>query len=457
MTQRKLTADTLRKLPKDKVDEVFKQLGPKKVEELKHTWSFWARDEQLEPEGDWNTWFVNAGRGFGKTRAGVEWVREQVKRGAKRIAAVAATNSDIERVMVKGESGFLNVCWKGDKTYKGGKMGYPEWSPTKRTLSWENGAQVQFFSAEEPERLRGPQFELAWCDELAAWNKDQDTWAMLQFCMRLGKHPRIMVTTTPKPTKLVREILKNPTTHTTTGSTFDNAANLAGTYLKAVKEQYEGTRLGRQELYAEVLEEAEGALWTTDMLDKASIKHEDLPHLNRIVVSIDPAVTANAESDMTGIVVAGIDVNGVAYVLGDYTERLSPQGWASKAISLYHQYSADRIVAERNQGGEMVRRTLEVEDETVPIKLVHASRGKYARAEPVSALYERSLVKHVVNPPDGASLNELETQMRTWEPLGSIGSPDRLDACVWALTDLSLNGYAKPQLTLAYTSAKGLS
>lgn len=457
MTQRKLTADTLRKLPKDKVDEVFKQLGPKKVEELKHTWSFWARDEQLEPEGDWNTWFVNAGRGFGKTRAGVEWVREQVKRGAKRIAAVAATNSDIERVMVKGESGFLNVCWKGDKTHKGGKMGYPEWSPTKRTLSWENGAQVQFFSAEEPERLRGPQFELAWCDELAAWNKDQDTWAMLQFCMRLGKHPRIMVTTTPKPTKLVREILKNPTTHTTTGSTFDNAANLAGTYLKAVKEQYEGTRLGRQELYAEVLEEAEGALWTTDMLDKASIKHEDLPHLNRIVVSIDPAVTANAESDMTGIVVAGIDVNGVAYVLGDYTERLSPQGWASKAISLYHQYSADRIVAERNQGGEMVRRTLEVEDETVPIKLVHASRGKYARAEPVSALYERGLVKHVVNPPDGASLNELETQMRTWEPLGSIGSPDRLDACVWALTDLSLNGYAKPQLTLAYTSAKGLS
>lgn len=455
--QRKLTADTLRKLPKNQVDEVFKQLGPKKVEELKHTWSFWARDEQLEPEGDWNTWFVNAGRGFGKTRAGVEWVREQVKRGAKRIAAVAATNSDIERVMVKGESGFLNVCWKGDKTYKGGKMGYPEWSPTKRTLSWENGAQVQFFSAEEPERLRGPQFELAWCDELAAWNKDQDTWAMLQFCMRLGKHPRIMVTTTPKPTKLVREILKNPTTHTTTGSTFDNAANLAGTYLKAVKEQYEGTRLGRQELYAEVLEEAEGALWTTDMLDKASIKHEDLPHLNRIVVSIDPAVTTNAESDMTGIVVAGIDVNGTAYVLGDYTERLSPQGWASKAISLYHQYSADRIVAERNQGGEMVRRTLEVEDETVPIKLVHASRGKYARAEPVSALYERGLVKHVVNPPDGASLNELETQMRTWEPLGSIGSPDRLDACVWALTDLSLNGYAKPQLTLAYTSAKGLS
>jgi len=458
MTQKRtLTADTLRKLPKAKVDEVFKQLGPKKVEELKHTWSFWARDEQLEPQGDWNTWFINAGRGFGKTRAGVEWVRDQVKRGAKRIAAVAATNSDIERVMVKGESGFLSVCWEGDKTYQGKKMGYPEWSPTKRSLTWENGAQVQFFSAEEPERLRGPQFEVAWCDELAAWNKDMDTWSMLQFCMRLGKHPRIMVTTTPKPTKLVRQILKDSKTHVTTGSTFDNAANLASTYLKAVKEQYGGTRLGRQELYAEVLEEAEGALWTTEMLDKASVKHEEVPTLNRIVVALDPAVTSNAESDMTGIVVAGIDVNGVAYVLGDYTDRLSTQGWASKAIQLYHQYQADRIVAEVNQGGDMVRTTIHGEDATIPFKAVRASRGKFARAEPISALYERGIVKHVANPPDGASLNELETQMRTWEPLGSIGSPDRLDALVWAITDLSLNGYAKPQLTLAYSSAKGLS
>ena len=455
--QRKLTAETLRELPKEKVAQVFQELGPKKTEELKHDWNFWARDEQLEPDGDWNTWFVNAGRGFGKTRAGVEWVRDQVKRGAKRIAAVAATNSDIERVMVKGESGFLSVCWEGDKTVQGKKMGYPEWSPTKRTLSWANGAQVQFFSAEEPERLRGPQFEIAWCDELAAWNKDIDTWSMLQFCMRLGKHPRIMVTTTPKPTKLVRQILKDGNTHVTTGSTFDNSANLAKTYLKAVKDQYEGTRLGRQELYAEVLEEAEGALWTTEMLDKASVKHEDVPHLNRIVVALDPAVTSNAESDMTGIVVAGIDVNGVAYVLGDYTERLSPQGWASKAIQLYHQYQADRIVAEVNQGGDMVKQTLHGEDETIPFKAVRASRGKFARAEPISALYERGIVKHVANPPDGSSLNELETQMRTWEPLGSIGSPDRLDALVWAITDLSLNGYSKPQLTLAYSSAKGLS
>jgi len=456
--QRKITADTLRQLPATKVKKLFEELGPLKTEELKHDWNFWARDNQLEPDNsDWNTWFINAGRGFGKTRSGVEWVRENVKRGVKRIAAVASTNSDIERVMVKGESGFLSVCWKGDKTYAGKKMGFPEWSPTKRTLTWENGAQVQFFSAEEPERLRGPQFELAWCDETAAWNKDMDTWSMLQFCMRLGKHPRIMVTTTPKPTKLIRQILKDPKTVVTTGSTFDNSANLAGTYLKAVKEQYEGTRLGRQELYAEVLEESQGALWTTAMLDEASVKHEAVPDLSRIVVALDPAVTSNAESDMTGIVVAGIDVNGVAYVLGDYTDRLSPQGWASKAIELYHHHQADRIVAEVNQGGDMVKTTIHGEDETVPYKAVRASRGKFARAEPISALYERGLVKHVSNPPDGSSLNELETQMRTWEPLGSIGSPDRLDALVWAITDLSLNGYSKPKLTLAYSSAKGLS
>jgi phage terminase large subunit-like protein len=193
------------------------------------------------------------------------------------------------------------------------------------------------------------------------------------------------------------------------------------------------------------------------MLDNCSVKQEEVPDLTRIVVALDPAVTANKESDMTGIVVAGIDVNGIAYVLGDYTDRLSPQAWAAKAIQLYHQFQADRIVAEVNQGGDLVKLTLQVEDETVPIRMVRASRGKYARAEPVSALYERGLVKHVVNPTDGASLNELETQMRTYEPLGSIGSPDRLDALVWAITDLSLNGYAKPKLQLVYSSSKGLT
>jgi len=455
---RSLTAATLRELPQDKVQAALKALGPDKLDELQHSWEFWARPEQIQPEGkDWNNWFINSGRGWGKTRCGAEWVREQVKAGHKRIACIASTNSDILRVMVQGESGFLNVCWKGDKTHKGKDMGFPEWSPTKRTLEWANGARVEFYSAEEPERLRGPQFSAAWCDELAAWNRDEDTWQMLQFCLRLGKHPRVCITTTPKPTRLVREILKNPKTHVTRGTTFDNSANLADTYLTAVKEQYEGTRIGRQELYAEVLEEAEGALWTSETLDNASVKHEDVPDLTRIVVALDPAVTSNAESDLTGIVVAGIDINGIAYILGDYTDKLSPQGWAAKAVKLYHQYQADRIVAEVNQGGDMVKTTVHGEDDSVSYKAVRASRGKYARAEPVSALYERGLVKHVSNPPDGASLNELETQMRTWEPLGRIGSPDRLDAAVWAITDLSLNGYSKPKLSLAYSSAKGLS
>jgi len=450
------TAADLKQLPDHEVEEALGQLSKEQLEELQHTWRFWARPQQLEPKGLWNTWFINAGRGFGKTRAGAEWCREQIKKGKKRGAAIASTNSDIERVMVKGESGFLSICHKNDRTNRGVHIGYPEWSPTKRTLTWENGAKIEFYSAEEPERLRGPQFEYAWADELAAWNKDIDTWDMLQFCLRLGKHPRVMVTTTPKPTKLVRKILKDPKTVITSGSTFDNADNLASTYLEAVKQQYEGTRLGRQELYAEVLEEAEGALWTTEILDNAQISRGEIPELNRVVVSLDPAVTSNAESDMTGIVVAGVDVNGIGYILGDYTEKLSPQGWAKKAIDLYHKFEADRIVAEVNQGGDMVKHTILGEDETIPFRAVRASRGKYARAEPISALYERGLVKHVKNPSDGSNLNELETQMRTWEPLGSIGSPDRLDALVWALTDLMLNGWSKPQLKLIHTTTKGL-
>lgn len=449
-----LHADDLREMGENVVDLLL-QLDPKKAEELRYTWKFWARPNQLAPEGKWNTWFINAGRGFGKTRAGVEWVRQQVMQGKKRGAAIAATNSDIERVMINGESGFLNCCWEGDKTVRGVKLGKPMWSPTKRTLTWENGAQIQFFSAEEPERLRGPQFEFAWCDELAAWNRDRDTWDMLQFCLRLGKHPQTCVTTTPKPTKLVRDILKNSSTVVTTGSTFDNSANLAAPYLQAVKSQYEGTRLGRQELYAEIMDEASGALWNRQLLEQCEV---DIPDpvefaktLNRVVVAIDPAVTSNAESDMTGIVVAGIDINGTSYILEDATDRYSPEQWATKAVDLYFKYSADRIVAERNQGGDMVRHTIQTVNEVIPLRLVHASRGKFARAEPVSALYERNKVKHV------RGLDELENQMVQWEPLGSIGSPDRLDALVWALTDLALQGVSKPSLNLAYADAKGLT
>ena len=448
--QAKITADVLRELPDEEVAKLLSDLGPKKTAELQHDWGFWARPEQLEPEGNWNTWVALAGRGWGKTRAGAEWVRHRIRSGDKIVHCVAPTKGDVRRVMVEGDSGLLNVCWSGDETYRGKHIGYPVWSPTNNSLTWENGAKAVFFSAEDPERLRGPQAYSAWCDELCAWRNAQDTWDMMMFGLRLGKHPKVFVTTTPKTTKLIRTILDDEKTTVSTGSTYDNAANLADTFLDAVRKTYEGTRLGRQELYAEILDEASGALWNRTLLAKCEIEKDEVPQLSRIVVSIDPAITSNAESDMTGIVVAGIDVNGTAYVLEDHTGRYTPQQWASKAIQLYHDHMADRIVAERNQGGDMVRHTLHTEDETVPVKLVHASRGKMARAEPVSALYEQDKVRHV------RGLNDLEDQMVQWEPLGSIGSPDRLDALVWALTDLSLNGYAKPQLKLAYSSAKGL-
>jgi len=460
------TAQQLRELPPDQVKAALGQLSKKQVEELHHDWDFWARPEQKEPAGkDWNTWFICAGRGYGKTRAGVEWVRQQVKKGHKRIAAIASTNSDILRVMIKGESGFLNVCYSGDKNSKGKLIGYPHWSPTKRTLSWHKDgdhtkpeiATVEFFSSEEPERLRGPQYECIWADELAAWNNAEDTWDMAQFGLRLGKHPRVCVTTTPKSTALVRRLLKDPKTKVTTGSTFDNSGNLAPSFLENVKAQYEGTRLGRQELYAEVLTENEGALWTADMIDACQIDRDEVPDLERIVVSVDPAVTSNTESDMTGMVVAGIDINGIGYVLGDYTFRGSPEAWASKAIDLYHYWGASRIVYESNQGKDLIPTVMRTIDTNIPLRGVHASSAKIARAEPVSSLYERDKVKHVRNPQDeGASLVELETQMTTFEPLGKQKSPDRYDALVWALTDLMLGGYAKPKLSLVYSNSKGL-
>ena len=445
-----ITANDLRQLPDDEVADILKQLGPAQAEELRYNWEFWARPEQLEPTGDWNAWLALAGRGWGKTRAGAEWVRHRIKKGDKIVHCVAPTKGDVRRVMVEGDSGLLNVCWKGDKTYRGKSIGFPIWSPTNNTLTWENGSKAVFFSAEDPERLRGPQAYSAWTDELCAWRNAQETWDMMMFGLRLGRKPQVFITTTPKTTKLLRNIISDPKTSISKGSTFDNAANLADTFLDAVKKTYEGTRLGRQELYAEILDEASGALWNRELLFKCEVDRDEVPPLSRIVVSVDPAVTNKTDSDMTGMVVAGIDQEGTAYVLEDHTDHYSPKEWAAKAIELYHEHMADRIVAERNQGGDMVRHTLQTEDENVPIKLVHASRGKMARAEPVSALYEQGKVKHV------KGLNDLEDQMVQWEPLGSIGSPDRLDAMVWALTDLSLNGYAKPQLKLAYSNAKGL-
>jgi len=451
-----LTAQKLKELPPEQVKEALSDLSPKQIEELKYDYRFWAREKQLPPEGNYDVWFINAGRGFGKTWTGVQWVREQVKKGYKRIAAVAATNSDIERVMVKGDSGFLALCNKHDRTYRGADMGYPEWSPTKRTLTWANGAKVEFYSAQEPERLRGPQFHMAWCDELAAWAYDQETWDMLRFGLRLGKHPRVCVTTTPKSTVLVRAFLKDPKTVVTTGTSFENNS-LPDTFFDALREQYEGTRLGRQEIYAEVLTENEGALWTADMIDACQISRYELPPMVRKVVAVDPAITANVESDLTGIVVAGIDEDGIGYILGDYSFKGLPEAWATKAIELYHEHGCSRIVYESNQGKDLIPTLFRTIDPNIPLKGVHASSAKIARAEPVSALYERGKVRHLRNPEDPvASLSQLETQMTTYEPMGRQKSPDRYDAMVWALTELMLKGFSAPKLRLAYSNSSSL-
>jgi len=369
-----------------------------------------------------------AGRGAGKTRAGAEWVRSRVMHGDRHIGLIAATAGDVRAVMVEGESGLLAISHESDKTLRGDPIGRPFYEPSKRKLTWANGASAMTFSAEEPDRLRGPQHECIWCDELAAWKRLRDTWDMAQFGLRLGDRPQAMVTTTPKSLSLLREMMADPQTVITRGSTFDNSANLASGFLRTIRAKYEGTRLGRQELEAEMLGEAEGALWSRDLIEAS--RGKQVPKMRRIVVAIDPAITANEESDETGIIAAGIGEDGLGHVLRDVSGRYSPGVWAGKAIALYHELGADRIVAEGNQGGEMVRHTLQTAWRSAPIKIVHASRGKAARAEPVVALYEQGKIRH------HGDLRELEDQLVNWEPLSGGASPDRLDALVWALTDL---------------------
>lgn len=381
----------------------------------------WARPDQLPPDGDWRVWLLLAGRGYGKTRTGAEWAREQVEHhGRRRLALVAPTAADARDVMVEGESGILAIAPPWNR---------PLYEPSKRRLTWPNGAVATTYSADEPDRLRGPQHDAAWCDELAAW-KYPEAWDMLMFGLRLGSDPRAVVTTTPKPVRIIRELLAAPTTVVTRGSTFDNAANLAPAFLAQIVAKYEGTRLGRQELLAELLDDVPGALWQRGQLD--TLRRKAAPDMARIVVAIDPAMTSGEDADETGIVVAGKGVDGHGYVLADLTCRLSPDGWARRAIEAARRYQADRIVAEVNNGGEMVEHTLRTVERSIPYKAVHASRGKRVRAEPVAALYEQGRVHHVGGFP------ELEDQMCTFVPDTFDGSPDRVDALVWALSELML-------------------
>jgi phage terminase large subunit-like protein len=333
---------------------------------------------------------------------------------------VARTAADARDVLVEGESGLLAVCPSSDR---------PLYEPSKRRVTWPNGAIATTYSADEPDLLRGPQHDSAVCDELAAWQYPDETWSNLQFGLRLGDKPQSLVTTTPRPIKLLSQLIAMPTTVVTRGSTFDNEANLPASALAEFRARYEGTRIGRQELHGEILDDVPGSCWSRPMIDGARVARA--PDLSRVVVAIDPAVTSGTDSDETGIVVAGKGTDGQYYVLADRSCRMSPHGWATRAVTAFGEFGADRIVAETNNGGEMVELTIRTVNNSISYTGVHASRGKRVRAEPIAALYEQGKVHHV------GSLPELEDQMCSFLPEGNDGSPDRVDALVWGLTFLS--------------------
>jgi predicted phage terminase large subunit-like protein len=390
-------------------------------------WSLLARPEQKAPPGDWLTWLILAGRGWGKTRTGAEWVHANVHRYGRWILA-GRTSGDLRDIMVEGETGLLRTAPRSLR---------PQYEPSKRRIVWPNGAVAALRSADEPEGFRGLQAEAVWADELAAW-ENPDAWDQLQLGLRLGPKPRQVVTTTPRPTKIMRDLIGSEETVVTRGSTYDNRANLAQSFFRQIVSRYEGTRLGRQELHAELLEDVEGALWNLAMIDATRrvapgiLRGDKVERdLARVVVAIDPAVSNTEDSDETGIVVAGVGHDGRGYVLADRSTKAHPADWARRAIAAFDEFHADRIVAEVNNGGELVGTVLRTIRPSIPYKAVHASRGKRTRAEPVASLYEQGRVSHV------EPMAALEDQLCTYTP-ESGDSPDRLDALVWALTDLML-------------------
>ena len=382
----------------------------------------------------WTTWLVLGGRGAGKTRLGAEWVRAVAcgtppygNEPCFNIALVGETERDVRDVMIEGPAGILKSSPRRER---------PDWVATRRRLEWPNGAVAFAFSAEDPEQLRGPQFAAAWCDELAKWRHPDETFNMLQFGLRLGARPRQLITTTPRPIPLIRRLLAEPHTAVTRAGTRANAAHLSPAFLRDILARYEGTQLGRQEIDGEIVEDRTDALWTREMIEAARV--QVAPPLLRIVVGVDPPGSDRPSADACGIVAAGIADNDTIYVLADATVRgLSPAGWANAAIALYRRCKADLMVAEVNQGGDMVRAVIHQVDPAVPVSTVHATRGKWLRAEPVAMRYQQGRVKHVAPP-----MRELEDQMCDFGigGLASGGSPDRVDALVWAVTDLIKRG-----------------
>lgn len=416
-----LLKDLIEKCPQHLIKEID-NLSAKEMIALLYDWSLWARPEQLIPQGNWRTWLILAGRGWGKTRTGAECVREWVK-SYSIVNLIAATADDARDIMIEGESGILAICPPDEK---------PEYKPSRRCLEWPNGARSLIFTADEPERLRGKQAMKIWMDETGAWRYSESL-DQAMFGLRLGDNPQTVITTTPRPIKMIRDLVKAETTLVTRGSTYDNKSNLAPAFLDQIIKKYEGTRLGRQELNAEILEDNPNALWKRERIDELRVSHEP-NDVRRVVIGIDPAVTSTERSDETGIIVAAIDSQGHGYVLKDASLNASPDGWARRAVDLYHEYNADRLVAEVNNGGDLVEMVIRTIDPHVAYKKVHASRGKAKRAEPIAALYEQGKIHHI------GSFPKLEDQMVNFNPQDetSSDSPDRMDALVWSLTELML-------------------
>ena len=408
-------------------------------EALEKFWQVFAHQHQSPPDGSWSTWLLLGGRGAGKTRSGAEWVRGLALGNTLEnlppvspIALVGETEHDVREVMIEGVSGILGTHTRAER---------PSWISSRRRLEWPNGAVAQAFSAEDPDSLRGPQFAAAWCDELAKWRHAEATFDMLQFGLRLGERPRQVITTTPRPIALLKRLIADPATFVTRASTDTNARNLAPSFLDAVLARYAGTRLGRQEIDGEIVDDRPDALWSRAQLESCRV--QNAPLLKKIVVAVDPPASASKGADACGLVAAGVAENDIAYVLADETvSGLSPAGWAAKAIALWRRHSADALVVEVNQGGDMVRAVIAQADRTVPVTAVRARRGKWLRAEPVASLYEQGKVKHV------GAFPALEDEMCDFglDGLSSGRSPDRLDALVWAITALSFGAKGEPRV-----------
>ena len=409
-------------------DEIIADLTDSEAIEASSDWFLQARREQIPPQWEWFIWVVMAGRGWGKNWTGSNWlVSEHVSRRASNSAVIAATSADLRRFCVEGPSGILSIAPNWFR---------PEYKPATSKLIWPDGAVTSLFTSEIPDRLRGPNLDKVWCDELAAWRYLDETWEMLQLCLRYGQLPQCVVTTTPRPRKVLKNLMKrirskelpNGDVALTSGSTHDNLDNLPPRFVNEIIAQYKGTKLERQEIFGELLPEFEGALWSYKILDECRVSEQ--PNLTRIGIGVDPAISSDEGSDLTGIVAAGLGPEKHGYVIGEHSLRASPEGWARKVVTLYHDLKADFIVAEKNQGGEMVESTIRAVDDSVNVKLVHASRGKITRAEPIAAYYEQHRVHHVGTFPD------LEDEMTLFLPGRIKKSPDRTDALVWVLTEL---------------------